>query len=252
MRPSDSSDYQTSLNYFRNLEQNNQQGTSHTQQRSMRSQQQTTPRIIKKQKEEERKREQEKRDKEREEKSRRETMRQLKEQQQRDEENKQRKTLCRQNKIINEEERDQRYHNIECYNNLYWGVDELSQRLRDVGIKEMKRLGVNFVNAKCPYALNSIEMNDKINENCIAWIKFVAGKEQVGFNGYDESGMFVFHGTPNTNIPSIFENGFDPDLRKRQVNGPGEYFSQRQDISVQFCEGDGRKNYCMLYSHKYW
>ncbi|KAL7718573.1 hypothetical protein QTN25_004202 [Entamoeba marina] len=107
----------------------------------------------------------------------------------------------------------------------------------------MKHLGEEFVERISPGAKHTIEMNDKINENCPAWKMFVAGKEQVGFSDFKESGLFVFHGTPNRNIPPIFENGFNPIKRgvNGQVHGPGEYFLQYPKVSKGYCSGGGEK-----------
>lgn len=44
----------------------------------------------------------------------------------------------------------------------------------------------------------------------------------------------VFHGTPVANMPSILKDGLDPDKRKKQTYGPGEYFSKDPTICLEF------------------
>ena len=50
----------------------------------------------------------------------------------------------------------------------------------------------------------------------------------------------AFHGTAETNISSICQNGYDPKLRSGQVHGAGEYFATTPDIPVSYCKGGKR------------
>ncbi|KAI6646716.1 FAD-linked sulfhydryl oxidase ALR-like isoform X1 [Oopsacas minuta] len=50
----------------------------------------------------------------------------------------------------------------------------------------------------------------------------------------------AFHGTPEANIDSICQNGYNASLRKGQAHGPGEYFATTPDISLSYCRG-GKK-----------
>jgi hypothetical protein len=62
-------------------------------------------------------------------------------------------------------------------------------------------------------------------------------KLEKGLANVDPSCSFgvVFHGTPTKNLAPILYNGLDPSKRKRQVYGPGEYFSTEPGASVSFC-----------------
>jgi hypothetical protein len=45
----------------------------------------------------------------------------------------------------------------------------------------------------------------------------------------------VFHGTSEKNVPVILKEGLDPNLRKGQAYGPGEYFSVEPGMSSSYC-----------------
>lgn len=47
----------------------------------------------------------------------------------------------------------------------------------------------------------------------------------------------AFHGTPEANIDSICQNGYNAGLRSGQAHGPGEYFATTPDISFGYCRG---------------
>ena len=47
----------------------------------------------------------------------------------------------------------------------------------------------------------------------------------------------AFHGTPEANIDSICQNGYNASLRAGQAHGPGEYFAITPDISFSYCRG---------------
>lgn len=47
----------------------------------------------------------------------------------------------------------------------------------------------------------------------------------------------VFHGTAAKNIGGIIVNGLNPDLRRGQAYGPGEYFATEPGHSVSYCKG---------------
>lgn len=46
----------------------------------------------------------------------------------------------------------------------------------------------------------------------------------------------VFHGTSPSNIPIILKDGLDPNKRRGQAYGPGEYFSREPGLSVSYCK----------------
>lgn len=64
------------------------------------------------------------------------------------------------------------------------------------------------------------------------------GIQLIGNDNYHV--RIVFHGTPEYNIESILRNGLDPNLRKRQAFGQGEYFARSPALPVNYCCG-GRK-----------
>jgi hypothetical protein len=53
----------------------------------------------------------------------------------------------------------------------------------------------------------------------------------------DQRMELAFHGTAETNIENICENGLDPKLRKLQAFGPGEYFGNYAETSAPYCRG---------------
>jgi hypothetical protein len=50
----------------------------------------------------------------------------------------------------------------------------------------------------------------------------------------------VFHGTPEQNIEPIMRDGLDPQRRRGQALGKGEYFADDAMTSLGYCQG-GRK-----------
>ena len=63
----------------------------------------------------------------------------------------------------------------------------------------------------------------------------------------DKSMRLVFHGTPEKNIDAICREGLDPNRRRGQALGPGEYFGGQPMISLGYCKG-GHKMlvFCIL------
>ncbi len=53
----------------------------------------------------------------------------------------------------------------------------------------------------------------------------------------DRKTCLAFHGTPESNIPSICANGYDPSKRSGQACGPGEYFAATPGTSMSYCRG---------------
>ena len=47
----------------------------------------------------------------------------------------------------------------------------------------------------------------------------------------------AFHGTKDSNIPSILKKGYDSKLRRVQAYGAGEYFAATPSISMGYCSG---------------
>ena len=50
----------------------------------------------------------------------------------------------------------------------------------------------------------------------------------------------AFHGTAESSISSICQNGYDSKLRKGQAYGAGEYFATTPDIPLGYCKGGKR------------
>ena len=50
----------------------------------------------------------------------------------------------------------------------------------------------------------------------------------------------AFHGTADSNISNICQNGYDLKRRSRQVYGAGEYFTTSPDIAKSYCKGGKR------------
>ena len=73
--------------------------------------------------------------------------------------------------------------------------------------------------------------------------RFFAAWEKVP----DKSMRLVFHGTHEDNIEKICVQGLDPNLRRGQALGPGEYFGAKPGLSLGYCKG-GRKMlvFCIL------
>lgn len=73
--------------------------------------------------------------------------------------------------------------------------------------------------------------------------RFFAAWEKVP----DKSMRLVFHGTREDNIEKICLEGLDPNLRRGQAMGPGEYFGAKPGLSLLYCKG-GRKMlvFCIL------
>ena len=63
---------------------------------------------------------------------------------------------------------------------------------------------------------------------------------QKGLTSDEVTLGLVFHGTPPQNLESILQNGLDPDQRKGQAHGPGEYFGKSPDVSLSYCRGGDR------------
>ncbi|KAL7715545.1 hypothetical protein QTN25_006943 [Entamoeba marina] len=126
---------------------------------------------------------------------------------------------------------------------LAWDPEALERAKRGEAIQELEKQAIKFLEQILPQGSTFVTgSNDRINENCPAWKRFNLAIQQLGnFVDYEKSGIFVLHGTPNTNIPLIFENGFDPSKRSGQVYGRGEYFSYFPHVSQFYCRGDGKK-----------
>lgn len=56
----------------------------------------------------------------------------------------------------------------------------------------------------------------------------------------DQSVELAFHGTAESNIEAICEQGLDPSKRLSQAMGPGEYFAKNAGVSLPYCKG-GKK-----------
>ena len=54
---------------------------------------------------------------------------------------------------------------------------------------------------------------------------------------HERQTCLAFHGTRDSNIPSILKNGYDPKLRRGQAYGAGEYFAATPTISMGYCSG---------------
>lgn len=60
----------------------------------------------------------------------------------------------------------------------------------------------------------------------------------AALQGEDTHVEIVYHGTKQINVEDILRNGLDPERRKSQTFGPGEYFSRRPHMSIGYCGGD--------------
>ena len=47
----------------------------------------------------------------------------------------------------------------------------------------------------------------------------------------------VFHGTPTFNVKNILAKGLDPNKRRGQAHGPGEYFGKDPGTATSYCRG---------------
>uniref|UniRef100_A0A7S3L720 PARP catalytic domain-containing protein n=1 Tax=Amphora coffeiformis TaxID=265554 RepID=A0A7S3L720_9STRA len=61
----------------------------------------------------------------------------------------------------------------------------------------------------------------------------------------DQSAAVVFHGTAIANVNSILKFGLDPNKRRGQAFGPGEYFGKNPGTSSGYCKGS--KNMCVFF-----
>lgn len=68
--------------------------------------------------------------------------------------------------------------------------------------------------------------------------RFITARNNL--NPSDRTTCLAFHGTSESNIPSICANGYDPSKRKLQAYGRGEYFATTPDTSLSYCSG-GKK-----------
>ena len=70
-----------------------------------------------------------------------------------------------------------------------------------------------------------------------AWRNLSANQRQT---------ILAFHGTPEQNIQSICNNGFDPTKRSGQACGPGEYFAKTPGVPMGYCRGGKKMLLCEL------
>ena len=83
-----------------------------------------------------------------------------------------------------------------------------------------------------------ISENDHAKAGGVLYKKFVAARNALP--QADRKTCLAFHGTPESNIPSICANGYDPGRRKGQAYGPGEYFAATPNTPLGYCSG-GKK-----------
>ena len=62
----------------------------------------------------------------------------------------------------------------------------------------------------------------------------------------EDSFVFGWHGTAETNIASICHDGFDVELRKGQQYGPGEYFGWTNGTSLGYCRDGNLLLVCLI------
>lgn len=72
----------------------------------------------------------------------------------------------------------------------------------------------------------------------VLYEKFIAARNHLP-QQYRKT-CLAYHGTPEKNIVSICENGYDSRKRNKQKWGPGEYFAVTPEITLRCCEG-GKK-----------
>ena len=132
---------------------------------------------------------------------------------------------------------------------LHEGVScvEREKLVREMGeyLPQLFKAASTFVNQNWSASLPpivSIEHNNLLfqNQNCPALTRFYAGYTTFGKRPPPDlrSGFFTFHGTDQSALQSICDNGFNPHYRRGQVHGPGEYFGVTADIS----DGYSRKS----------
>eukprot|EP01041_Mallomonas_annulata_P007848 gene7848-16060_t len=91
----------------------------------------------------------------------------------------------------------------------------------------------------------SITPNPGLKYNCPCMLKFLEGIKKHNVNIKSSSSYFFsWHGTQlKSNIQNILDMGFNPELRKTQTFGPGEYFGFTPAISRAYC---GSSNFIIV------
>ena len=65
------------------------------------------------------------------------------------------------------------------------------------------------------------------------YVRFAEAHKKVK----DKTIQLCYHGTPEENIVDILRNGLDPNRRKYQAHGIGEYFGATNKVSEAYCNG---------------
>ena len=83
-----------------------------------------------------------------------------------------------------------------------------------------------------------LEENDHAKRGGVLYNKFKDARDKLPQQ--DQKTCLAFHGTNQSNIPSICANGYDQTKRSGQSYGPGEYFATSPSIPLGYCRG-GKK-----------
>ncbi len=82
----------------------------------------------------------------------------------------------------------------------------------------------------------AFEFNTALLTGCAA-VRMFEALPCLAFVGYPQYWTFGFHGTSEAAAAAICEEGFDPQQRKLQTYGPGEYIAMSPDDAVGYCKG---------------
>ena len=96
----------------------------------------------------------------------------------------------------------------------------------------------------------SFRYNAALLSGCDAVRRFELNPMQGG-KGRDRKENFVFHGTSAEAAECILREGFDPQRRKIQTYGPGEYLALRASDAAGYCRGSGTMVFAMCPSVEY-
>jgi len=85
-----------------------------------------------------------------------------------------------------------------------------------------------------------------VDNPLLAWRQRKFIRDFKAKTGTDADELRGFHGSPNTNMISIMENGFDTRRRAGQAFGAGEYFAKNPDVSKGYCRDGSYMLICRL------
>ncbi|KAH3763536.1 ATP-dependent helicase HrpB [Pelomyxa schiedti] len=114
---------------------------------------------------------------------------------------------------------------------------ELAQRKSESAIVELlySRAEKWAIEQWCPTppAITNVVRNPGVETNCPAFQLF---RKAIALNDCDNSCFFAWHGTPSEEgVVGISHFGWDPQRRRGQAYGPGEYFGITSAVSLGYC-----------------